>query len=101
MARRDAIRRLAADGAYKQEIADLIGRDVSIVRYHLDPDNQRRYRGKYYKDRWKALKGRPEEYRQYLDSQRGRWKEKLARIADFEAIRKAKIKEAQSQGIST
>lgn len=97
LARRDAIRQLWADGAYKQEIAELIGRDVSIVNYHLDPENQKRSRSKYYKDRWSELKKRPEEYQAYLKTQRGRWKHKIARIAGFEAIRNMNMKSRRQQ----
>jgi hypothetical protein len=53
--RKEAIRRLAKDGAYYAEIARLIGREVSIVRYHLDPKITAR-RKIYYHNRYMRLR---------------------------------------------
>lgn len=85
-ARKAAIRRLSADGAYYSEIARLIKRDVTIVKYHLF-DAEAHRRRVYYQNRYQQMRlNDPDGYEAMLKvrrktqqiRRRGRLKQKMA-----------------------
>lgn len=71
-ARKKAIKLLLLDGAYPAEIARLIGREISIVRYHIqdmDPETKR-IRKERYAQWWLNLRADPIAYEEHLKKRR-------------------------------
>jgi hypothetical protein len=78
--RKDAIIRLDADGAYASEIAKLIGREASIIRYHLLAEQEKDQRAIHYADWWKKLRADPVAYENHLKRRRKTQRVYYARV---------------------